>query len=366
MLKKTTVACFLVLGMVLLSGCGFPVIPYLIDAGRGELRVVGNTVPMDEALEDPNLSPENREKLLWVRQVRDFAEHSLGLRVGRAYQGFYDTGGDAAVYNLSAACKDALEPYTWCFPILGRVEYLGYFSKDLATEYGRQLKEDGYDIVIYGAVAYSTGGFFPDPLYSSLLSLDKPLLADTVIHELTHNTIFVAGDSGFNESIANFVGRKGALTFVEAVAGRESDLYRQAMDELADQQTVNEFLAGVYRDLQAFYSRTDLTPEQKIEQRAEVFQAWRDRFTSDYLPRFHDPERMASWGELPTNNAWVLLNRRYNSGLDLFEAVYQACGQNLSQAITIFTLAAGSDNATRYLQDWLKSRAAKTVPVPSP
>jgi predicted aminopeptidase len=218
------------------------------------------------------------------------------------------------------------------------------------------LKRDGYDIVIYGALAYSTEGWFADPLYSSLLTLDKPLLADAVTHELTHNTIFMVSDTQFNESVANFVGKTGALAFLRATAGENSDLYIQAVNEEADQDLVTEFLNGVYQDLEAFYRRTDISSEEKIAQRDQVFVAQREKFVTDYLPRFHDPERMKEWGDLPVNNAWILLNRRYNKGTDLFEKVFQACDQDLNRTVGVFVEATTTKDAWQYLEDWLGSQ----------
>jgi predicted aminopeptidase len=355
MVKRITSVAALAILPAVLAGCGFPAIPYLFTSGVGELNILTGSIPMEQALNDPALSSETHEKLLWVQQVRDFARNNLGLNAGSSYLKYYDTAGGPAVYNLSASRKDVLEPYSWCFPVVGRIDYLGYFDKGLAVSYADQLKSEGYDTVIYGAIAYSTGGVLPDPLYSSVLEVSKPLLADTVIHELTHNTIFTASDSDFNESVANFVGQKGSLEFIRTVAGAESDLYAQAVNEEEDRALVNEFLAAVYQDLAAFYARTDLTSQDKIDQREQVFVAWRGKFQTDYLPRFHDAENMALWGDLPANNAWVLLNRRYNFGMDIFESVYQACQGNLNRTIDVLTQAAASDDAWQYLRDWVNS-----------
>jgi predicted aminopeptidase len=335
------------------SGCGFSPLSYIFSAGVGETHVLVGTVPMDTALNNPNLVPEDHEKLLWVRQVREYAQNTIGLNTGQSYLGFYDTAGNPAIYSMSASSRDALQPKTWSIPVEGETQSLGYFYKNLAQSYADQLKQDGYDTVIYGALAFSTGGFFADPLYSSLFSLDKPLLADSVFHELTHNTIYMANDTEFNESVANFVGKKGALEFIGAVAGKDSAIYTQAVNEEEDRDVVTEFLDGVYRDLEEYYGRTDLSSEEKIARRDQIFIANEEKFTTDYLPRFHDPERMKEWGELPVNNAWILLNRRYNKGMDLFEKVYQGCHQNLNQAVVVFIQATATRDAWQYLQDWV-------------
>lgn len=347
--KITIVLAPLGLG-ALFCGCN---LPYIVHSGLGEARVLARTVPMDRALKNPRLSAPERDKLRWVCRVRDYARDTLGLKTGKSYLGFYDTEGRPAVWNLSASRKDALQPYSWTFPIVGKFDYLGYFDKAAAEDHARRLEKKGYDTVIYGAGAYSTAGWFADPFFSSLLKHDKAALAETVIHELTHNTVFVKNDSNFTESVASFVGRTGSLQFIAATMGEGSDLYKQAINDIEDEKVANEFLAGVYRDLEAFYARKDLSSAQKIAQRDKVFLVHRERFKTQYLPRFHRPEAMKACGELPVNNARILLNRRYNYPSDLFEKVYRACGQDLKEAIGVFAQAAKSKNAWQFLRDWL-------------
>jgi len=331
------------------------VIDYLLTVGISELKVVGQSVPFKQAVDDPNLTEEKREKLQWISEVRDFARDQLKLNVGASYEYYYDTGDGPAVYNLSASLQDKLEPRVWDFPFVGEYQYLGFFNVDQAKEYRQKLTGLGYDVFIYGAVAYSTGGFFRDPIYSSLLELDKPLLADTVVHELTHNTIFGRNNSEYVESIANYVGKKGSLEFIKVKAGEESELYKQAVDEANDRVLVNQFLAEVYDELSAYYARTDLTSEQKIEQREAVFQGARERFKEEVLPYFKNPDKNSAWGNIPTNNAWILLHRRYNRGTSLFESVYIGCGNDLVQAIEIFKQAGQTDDPYGYLENWVGS-----------
>ena len=334
------------------AGCGMD--PwYLLTLGGGQINVLLNDVPMDEAIADPDLDEVKREKLLWVRQVREYAAGTIGLNVGDSYQYYYDTQGGPAVYNLSASARDRLEPKTWSFPIAGTFQYLGFFKEQPALDYRDKLVGQGYDVVVYGAVAYSTGGWLPDPLYSSLLGLDDFILAETVFHELTHNTVYKLSDSAYSESVANFVGKKSAIEFYRDTFGESSEDYQSAIQEAEDRTLVNDFLSGTYDALLAFYGRTDLTSEQKITEREAVFQAERDRFQAEIRPQFHDPDKFAVWGDLPTNNAWVLLNRRYNSGTDVFEAVYEACGRKVSAMLDVLRSAEDVPDSFGYLQEWV-------------
>ncbi len=349
---KRIVLVLLPAGLAFVScGCNFC---YLVHCGIGQARVLTHTVPLVKALKDPSLSPEEQDKLRWVQQVRRYAQDVIGLKTGKSYLSFYDTHGRPAVYNFSACRKDALQPYSWSFPIVGKIQYLGYFDLAVAERHTCQLEKQGYDTFIYGADAYSTAGWLSDPLFSSLLKLDKPDLAETVIHELTHNTVFKPGDSDFNESVTNFVGRKGAMEFLASIGGKESKLYRQAVEEAEDRDRINEFLGGVYRDLDTFYRRTDLSSAEKIAQRDQIFLSYREKFKTQCLPRFHYPEKVKAWGDLPVNNARIVLHRRYNRDMDIFEKVYHANQRDLRKTVVIFEQAAQSANAGRYLQDWLK------------
>ena len=337
-------------------GCVSMDLRYIFTAGAGQLNVVSNAVSLDKVLSDPTLEDQTHEKLLWIRQVRDYARDSLGLKVKKTYTTFYDTGDGPAAYNLSASRKDALEPLTWKFPIIGKIQYLGYFKEAQANEKARQLEAKGYDVTIYGAMAYSTLGYFRDPVFSSILVLDEGRLAELVIHELTHNTVYSTSDSEFNESVATFVGRKGSREFICQTLGADCELLKQADDLLQDNQIVNDFMAEVYDDLQAFYARTDLTSEQKIALRESLFLAARQRYTDEIAPKLNNPQRFASIGNMPINNAWILLNRRYNKDMKIFEDVYQACNQDLVAAIEVFKWAAKSGNSYQALQNWLQGR----------
>ena len=334
-------------------GCTGTNLGYILSAGAGQFNVLTHTVSLDDVLADPNIDSDRLEKLLWIEQVRDYAKETLRLKAKRNFTTFYDTGDGPAVYNLSASRKDALEPLTWSFPILGQIQYLGYFKADQADEKALELREQGYDVIIYGAIAYSTLGYFRDPIFSSVLDLGKGQLAELVIHELTHGTVYKASDSEFNESVANFVGKRGALQFITDTLGGDSELLRQYQNLTEDETVVNQFCDELYRELQTFYNRTDLTSAEKIDQRETIFASARQRFTDEIAPTLHDPDRYASIANMPTSNAWILLHYRYNKDMSLFEDVYQACDQNLVNAIKVFQLAEDADDSYQLLRDWL-------------
>lgn len=202
-----------------LAGCD---LDYLSHAGYQEIRLLWHREPIDEVLDRPNLSPEIRARLELVLAVRKFDADQLGENVGGAYETVTPVDKGAIVWVLMAARRDSLTPYTWWFPIVGNVPYRGYFEKADAEARAAQLEGQGYDTYVRPAIAFSSLGFFNDPLLSNLLALDRVELAGVITHELFHRTYFLASDVMFDESAATWVGSRGALEFFARTEGPES------------------------------------------------------------------------------------------------------------------------------------------------
>jgi predicted aminopeptidase len=199
---------------------------YVLRAGYEEAKILWRREPITRVLQDPNLDAETRAKLELVLAVRDFARDTLALRVGGSYASFARVDADQAVHVVTAAYRDRLVPYTWWFPIVGRIPYKGYFSEEAARAEAAALEQQGLDTAVRPSTAFSTLGWFDDPLLSTLLRYDRVALVETVIHELLHNTAYPAGQAAFNESFATFAGHRGAILFF-AMRGDEA-LRRQA------------------------------------------------------------------------------------------------------------------------------------------
>jgi predicted aminopeptidase len=173
-------------------------------------------------LAKPDLVADLRAKLLTVLAVREFDDQKLRLKVGGAYQTITQVDQGAIVWVVMAAPRNSLAPYTWWFPIVGNVPYRGYFKKESAEAEAHALEARGYDTYVRPAVAFSSLGFFNDPLLSNLLKLEKVELAGVITHELFHRTYFLASDIMFDESAATWVGSRGAIEFFTATEGAES------------------------------------------------------------------------------------------------------------------------------------------------
>ena len=350
--RRVALGCLLTLFS--LTGCDAFV--YVAHVAQGQLKIQGHTEPIDDVLASDRLSDEERQKLELIVDATQFATEQIGLNAGNAYTTFYDTQGDPLAFNLSAARRDALVPYTWWFPIVGEVPYLGFFDEAYLHRVEQGLQKRGYDTYTYEVDAYSTLGVFEDPVRSTMLRRGTLSLAETVIHELLHNTVWRQNATVFNESLATFVGRTGAVQFLRAEFGDDSGWPELATAYYADTDAVNAFLFELYGDLETYFAQP-LGADELIAGREAVYQAARDRFASEIQPALHYPESFAGYANLPTNNAWMLGNYRYNLDLAVFQAVYAAVGEDWPAAIAVFQDAAATEgDPFAYLRNWLADK----------
>ncbi|MGH7483643.1 MAG: aminopeptidase [Longimicrobiales bacterium] len=317
---------------LLFSACGACSPLYLFRASVEEARILAGRRPIDEMLADPATPDDVRRKLRFAQQARSFADEALGLDVGNSYTTFSRVERDTLALVLSAARRDRFEQVTWWFPIVGRIPYKGFFEEEDALDAAAELAADGYDVYLRPTSAFSTLGWFSDPLLSTLLRYDDVSLVTTVIHELTHNTLYLSGQAAFNESFANFVGSRGAIEYWCGVEGPESPACRTAAGRWQDAIRFGAFIEQLVSELEALYARSDLSTAQVLERRARVFAEARRRFREQVQPSF----RVASYSsflETPLNNATLIARRLYYHRLDRFETVYRASGRDLPLAI---------------------------------
>lgn len=332
------------------GGCG-PDLLYLPSLVAGQLQAIATSVPVDQAIDGGSLDADQRVKLRLIQDVRDYAIDSLALRNSRSFTLFLDLGDSTRVYNVSASAPDAFLERTWTFPFVGTVPYLGFFDRALAERYRADLIADGYDVLMYEVDAYSLRDLLPNPIRSGMLRRDDLTIIETVIHELLHDTVFRPGDTDFNESLATFVARAGTLQYLRDRAF-DADRLADAVRRFEDTDAYNAFMFRLYADLNDFYN-SEIGREAKIAGREAVFQAGRDHFARDVQPGLHHPESYDWVARMPTNNAWMLANYRYNLDLDLFAEVHDATGFTWPQTLDVFRSAAAAPDPKVFLADWL-------------
>jgi predicted aminopeptidase len=326
---------FLLLALAALGACS-PL--YVIRAGYEEAKLLRRRQPIARLVNDTTTPPETREKLRLVLRARAFAADSLRLDAGDSYTTFAKTDSDTLAMIVSAAYKDRFEAYTWWFPIVGHVPYKGYFSEEKAFAAAASLERKGLDTYVRPTAASSTLGWFNDPLVSPLLRYDSISLAGTVIHELTHNTIYLSGEAMFNESFAEFVGNRGAIAMFcggGAEGSRECGRARALWD---DELLFGRYLDGLVGELEALYARADLSTEEKLRRREEVYARSQRAFTDSVRPRLK-VSTYASFAREPLNNALLMSRRLYYHRLDLFEQLLRRQDGDLPRTLQLVVRA---------------------------
>jgi predicted aminopeptidase len=326
---------------------------YLLKQSISQLGVLARSVPIEDVLEAGERPEEELAKLRLIVEAREFARKELGLRVRGSYRKFHDTRGKAMAYNLAGCKKDSLTPKRWHFPIIGWIDYIGYFEEEDAIRAEKALQAEGYDTMRREVDAFSTLGWLPDPVHSTLLRRDELGLVEVVIHEVAHNTVYANGQSDFNESLATFIGRRGAVLFYEQRGDAES--VGRLHERYEDQDRVNQWLIGFVGILRAHYAQ-EIPREKKIAGREAVFEAARERYKAEFLPKMNQPRRYRGWGSLETNNARVRLNMRYNKRQDLFQRLLEQGGGEMRALLEALRRAARSRKPFEALERAVDSR----------
>jgi predicted aminopeptidase len=316
----------LILGVLGLGALLLVVTPtgrYLVRAGYEEARILARREPIARLVNNSTLDAETRGKLQVVQEARRFAVDSLGLTADESFTTYSRVDSDTLVLVLSAAFRDSLALRTKWWPVVGRVPYQGYFDFDAARAAQAKDEAAGFDTDLRPASAFSTLGWFNDPLLNTTLRADSTQLVNTVIHELVHSTVWIPGDAVFNESFANFVGSYGALAFFRAKgdAAAMARIRRDWQSELV----LSAFYEETFTALTAAF---DSLPgaaqrEARLAARERVFAAARTRLASDVAPALGVTDTLwAARSRL--NNATLMSRRVYRTGLAVFDSVLVA------------------------------------------
>jgi predicted aminopeptidase len=295
---------------------------YIARAAVEEALILSRRTAIATVVADPATDPRTRAKLRLVLAVRDFAADSLHLAARQTYTTYARVGRDTLVLVLSASPANRLAEYTWTYPVVGRVPYKGFFDREAALADARRLERMGMDTYLRVSNAFSTLGWFNDPLLSTILREDSVDLAATVIHEILHNTIWVRGNTAFNESLAEFVGYRGAEAFFRA-RGDKGNAGR-AVARWRDEIRLAHFYEALAAKLDRLYAAGPAGPAL-TEGRRRIFGAAQDDLAGpvgNALETIDGP----ALARRPINNAVVIAQRLYVSDLDLFDRLLAQSG----------------------------------------
>lgn len=298
--------CALLLTTTLTPGC------YVLHLAKGQLDMVNGQVPIASLEETGDLTDAQRALLEEVPRIKQFTERVLRLRPSRSYHGYYDVGRDWLTKIVLAAEKDRLEPYTEWYPVAGRVPYLSFFDEAKAESKAEELKARGLDVYIGGSPAYSTLGWFRDPVTTPLLLYPRVEFVEVIIHELVHQHLYVPGDTNFNEQLASFVASK-ALPLYFASRGELSHVQEAIGQTRERRATFEARVAAARTQLEALYASAQ-SREAKLKAREPIFAELTKELEALYPGRDD-----LDW---TMNNARMLQYVRYAQKADYLEAMY--------------------------------------------
>jgi len=309
--------------LLLVSGCAS--LEYYAQAVGGHMEVMRLAVPIEERLREPGTPEPLRAKLAKVLAIREFASRELGLPDNDSYRRYADIGRPFVVWNVFAAPEFSVKPVESCFLFAGCVSYRGFYSEEAAERHAAELAGQSYDVYVGGVAAYSTLGWFSDPVLSTFIEYPEPEVARIVFHELAHQVVYVKGDTMFNESFASAVEDEGVRRWLE----RAGTPAQRAAYEASGRRRA-EFVALMTKsraELAAFYDRP-LGPEEKRAGKRSLFAALQDEYRS----------LKASWGGFSgydrlfargANNALLASVASYSELVPTFRALLAQKGGDL-------------------------------------
>ena len=327
---------------------------YLARAGLEEAKILWRRRPITVMAADTIVPPTTRAKLKLVLDARAFADSVLGLNVGRSFTTYSQLDHDTLVLVLSAAYRDRLEYFQWWFPVVGSVPYKGWFDFNTAREEERNFQSRGFDTYLRPASAFSTLGWFNDPLVSTALRSDTLSLANTVIHELTHNTYYAPGQTEFNESFANFVGARGSAEFFQA--RHQPRAVAEADARWSDEKILARFWKQLHHDIDSAFKAHpgDTAMHTRLALRDSIYRAAREDLVFRIGPRLRTiaPRNLE---RVRLDNAALLARRIYLTDLDLFDSVYVREGRDTRRSVQRIIALAKSDKKKPYdaLRRWV-------------
>ena len=302
-----------------LQGC------YVLSQATHFNNLYNQRKPISEVIKNPDTASELRMNLLYVIKTMEFAAEA-GLNTDGAYEYFIDTGKRPVSYLTQAAYPLRLKFKTWWFPFVGEVPYLGFFNKEDRDLMAVELKGKGYDVSNGQVGAFSSMGWFEDPLFSSMLNRNKSQLAHLLFHELTHRTFWSRGSVKFNENLAEYVGMVLTVQFLRKEGMEKSLLDYQ--NRIADRKIYIEWLSKIRKDLKLLYKSAKSAKKQTVlERKSEIFK----RFTGAEFPEFRSARyqrlRKKRW-----NNASILGASLYSPDIDRFEKAFYCFKNKVDRA----------------------------------
>ena len=329
------------------SGCK---LGYLLRSATHQASLLRKREPIDKALNNSLLSEDDKRKLHLIEKARDFAETELGLKHTKNYQTFVLLEHPYVSYVVNAAPKNKLEHFLWRYPIVGNLPYKGFPTPEEAKQEAGALQKDGLDTFVRGVSAYSTLGWFKDPIFSSMLRYPDHDLVNTIIHETVHATVFIKSQADFNERLAVFIGNLGTELFYKKYEGEQSPTLSKIKDENHDQKLFSEFITKELSELSNWYTAH---PSFAEDERAKRFDQIKQNFKTELAPKLKSTE-YSRFTQAEFNNAFLMNYQLYEQDLSDFEKIYDKLERNFTKLLDYCKSLEGSDDPASQLKSDIK------------
>ena len=314
---------FLIFSLLTVSACSS--FGYYMDLMAGHSELMEQQKPIKEILADKEIKPKLRELLETSQNIRNFATKSLHLPENDSYRLYADLKRHFAVWNVVAAKEFSTKPKKWCFIFVGCLNYRGYFSKDDAEAYANELKKEGYDVFLAGAKAYSTLGWFDDPLLNTMMYRSEAQRAGIIFHELAHQVVYIENDSAFNEAFATTVEQEGIRRWM-LKSGKEKEYQEYLRNKKRDTE-INDLLQATRKELKELY-KTKENDKEKRENKKLVFLKMQNNY-QQLKESWNGYAGYDPWMKQGLNNAHLLLISTYHELVPTFQAVLKKENNNL-------------------------------------
>jgi predicted aminopeptidase len=291
-------------------------IEYYWQAINGHTAILSREQPINELLANPELDADLRQILQGMQQARDFASQQLALPDNDSYRVFADIERDYVIWNVIATDEFSVAPQQWCFPFAGCVSYRGFFSQADANGFAAQLRAQGKDVYVAGARAYSTLGWFDDPLLNTMLYRDEAMRVGVLFHELAHQQLYVQNDTAFNEAFATAVAQEGVRRWF--LHNENATAYEAYLQSTQRRVEFNTLLQQTRHKLKQLYSETDDVDALR-KRKQQVFIELQQEYTSLKHQQWNNDKRYDNWMAQPLNNAHLALVATYHDLVPAFQ-----------------------------------------------
>ena len=331
----------------MLSGC------YTVKQGITMMGYLNRAIPLEQAGDD--------DFTRLVMDIRKFAIEELGLVMSKNYTTYVELDRDYLAAVVSASARDSFHRHEWRFPIVGSMPYKGFFDIEDARKERAKLEKMDLDVWIRRVDGFSTLGWFKDPLYSYMRNYSPGRLADLIIHELVHSTVFIKGQIKFNEELAEFIGSEGARLYIETRYGMDSEIYMEMIASEAENRTYIAFIQELIEELEILYL-SELTREEILIKKELIIDAAKKRFEAEYDSLFSN-DNYRGFLELPVNNAYLELFRLYYTKDNFYADLYERSGRNLFEFIAAAKTITRNDDPRKQLENALAHALAAELPA---